>query len=91
MNPASPSLTPCEDCDNVHEGTRKQHPGKWLCVRFPRLENLNAVAPKFWVRVEPYNRCVNINLGHCPLWVERRTKEKQSENIRGISEQVPEG
>lgn len=67
------ALTPCEDCENVHMDTRKQHPGKWLCVRFPRLQNLNAVAPNQWVLHEPYNRCVNINLGFCPLHQPRRT------------------
>lgn len=74
--------TACEVCDFVHMDTRKQHPGRWLCVKFPRLENLNAVAPKQWVLHEPYNRCVNINLGHCPLYTPRRVpqKEKTSEN-----------
>lgn len=43
------NITPCEDCDNVHEQSRKQSPRSWLCVKFPRLENLNAVAPTLWV------------------------------------------
>jgi len=28
----------CEECANVEAGSRKGHPAKWLCVRFPRLE-----------------------------------------------------
>lgn len=61
-------------------------------MKFPRLENLNAIAPKQWVLHEPYNRCVNINLGHCPVWAQRRTaKDKHNENIGRIPEQVSEG
>lgn len=70
--------TACEDCDNVHESTRKQSPRQWLCVKFPRLENLNAVAPKLWVHAEPYNRCANINLGFCPLFVKRRAGQQDN-------------
>ena len=64
--------TPCETCDNVHMDTRKKHPGQWMCVKFPRLENMDAIAPTKWILHEPYNRCVNINRGHCPLWTVRR-------------------
>lgn len=69
--------TACEDCDHVHEQSRKQGPRSWLCVKFPRLENLNAVAPTQWVHAEPYNRCVNINLGYCPLFVKRRAGQRE--------------
>lgn len=72
------NITPCEDCDNVHAETRKMNPGRWVCVKFPRLENLNAVAPREWVNAEPYNRCVSINLGHCPVFVPRREGQKDS-------------
>lgn len=70
--------TPCEDCDNVHMDTRKQHPGRWICIRFPRLENLNAVAPKQWILHEPYNRCASVNLGHCPCFTKRRDGQKEN-------------
>jgi hypothetical protein len=70
-------FTACEDCDFVAEHTRKYSPRQWLCLRFPRLENLDAVAPKQWVLHEPYNRCVNINLGHCPCFVKRRNGQKE--------------
>jgi len=70
--------TACEDCDNVHESTRKQSPRLWLCVKFPRLENLNAVAPKLWVHAEPYNRCASVNLGFCPCFVKRRDGQKDN-------------
>lgn len=45
-------------------------------MKFPRLEGLNAVAPTVWAGREPYNRCVNINLGHCPLWEAKRDGQK---------------
>lgn len=69
--------TPCEDCDFVHESTRKQSPGRWVCVRFPRLEGLSPIAPTKWVDLEPYMRCVGINGGHCPLWVKRREGQQE--------------
>lgn len=69
--------TACEDCDNVHESTRKQSPSRWLCMKFPRLENMNPVAPKAWVGVEPYMRCFGINGGFCPLFVKRRDGQKE--------------
>ena len=62
----------CEDCDNVHAETRKQHPARWLCVKFPRMETFSPVAPRAWVEHEPYMRCVNLNGGKCPLFTPRR-------------------
>jgi hypothetical protein len=71
------TATACEECDNVHADTRKQHPRQWLCVKFKRLENFSPVAPQTWVNMEPYNRCVNINVGHCPLWTARRNGQQE--------------
>lgn len=68
--------TPCETCDHVHPEGRKKSPGQWLCMKFPRLEGMNAVAPTVWAGRDPYNRCVNVNLGHCPLWSPRREGQK---------------
>lgn len=62
----------CEDCDWVGSDSRKQHPGRWVCLKFPRLTGFSPVAPNRWVEHEPYNRCVNINLGFCPLWTPKR-------------------
>lgn len=70
--------TPCETCDNVLVGTRKKAPTQWLCRCFPRLENMDAVAPTKWILHEPYNRCVNINRGFCPLWTGRKDDQKES-------------
>lgn len=70
--------TPCEDCDNVHAETRKMSPGRWVCVKFPRLEGMNAVAPRKWVDTEPYMRCVGINGGFCPMFVRRRDGQKEN-------------
>lgn len=69
--------TPCETCDNVHMETRKGHPARWLCIKFPRLEGLSPVAPKQWVDVEPYMKCSGINGGFCPLYVKRRDGQKE--------------
>jgi hypothetical protein len=71
-------VTPCEDCDHVHAETRKQSPSRWVCVKFPRLEGLNAIAPKQWVYAEPYMRCAGINGGFCPLFVKRREGQKDN-------------
>lgn len=70
-------LTACEDCDNVHPDTRKQSPARWVCMRFPRVEGLSAVAPKAWVDAEPYMRCVGINGGLCPVFQKRRDGQKE--------------
>jgi hypothetical protein len=64
--------TPCEQCDHVHMETRKQSPSRWMCVKFPRLEGMSPVAPTQFAALEPYNRCVSVNLGYCPLWSPRR-------------------
>lgn len=68
--------TPCETCDFVHMDTRRLSFYKWMCVKFPRLEGMSAVAPTQAVRSEPYNKCVNVNLGFCPLWTARREGPK---------------
>ena len=73
----SKRLTCCESCDFVHLDTRNKHPGQWMCVKFPRLEGTSAVAPTVWSGREPYNRCVNINLGYCPLYERRRDGQKE--------------
>lgn len=70
-------ITSCETCDHVHAETRKQHPSRWLCVRFPRIEGFSPVAPKAWVDAEPYMRCVGINGGACPLWKARRDGQRE--------------
>jgi hypothetical protein len=45
-------------------------------VKFPALPNLNAVAPKTGLPEPPYNRCIKINMGHCPLWETRRASDE---------------
>ena len=67
-----PRATPCEGCDNVVTATRKLLPSQWLCIKFPRVEGLDPVAPTQAVVLAPYNRCVSINVGHCPMWTPRR-------------------
>lgn len=68
--------TPCETCEHLHPATMNQHPGRWLCMKFPRLEGLSAVAPKTWVKLEPYMKCTGINGGFCCLWEKRREGKK---------------
>lgn len=64
--------TYCDQCDHVHQDSRKRHPGQWLCIKFPRVEGQGFVAPDWWIEHEPYQRCVNINGGACPLFERRR-------------------
>ena len=73
-------MTPtfCSDCHNVHLASRKQNPTQWLCVKCPRLEGQGYVTREGWAEAQPYQRCVNINGGHCPLWTPRR--EGQTDN-----------
>lgn len=68
--------TYCTACEHVHPESKKRLPIYWLCMRFPRLEGMGFVAPKIWVEMEPFNRCVNVNLGACPCYEPRREKEK---------------
>jgi hypothetical protein len=79
MNP-----TLCEECDWVHADSRKQHPGRWLCVQHRRIPGGSFVAPKGWVEHEPYLRCVNVNGGMCLLFEPRR-EGKKDERKRGQS------
>ena len=72
--------TPCETCDHVHPATRNQPPYKWLCLKFPRVEGLDPVAPTQGIVLQPYQRCSSINGVFCPLWQPRKTAPKtQSE------------
>lgn len=64
--------TACEDCDHVHPMTREKDIYQWMCLKFPRISGLDPVAPTRRVVKEPYNRCQSINVGHCPLWTERK-------------------
>ena len=69
------ALTPCETCENVHLDTRRVSFERWACVKFPRLPNMSPVAPNAGTGNPPYMRCVGINGGYCPLYVERRNKD----------------
>lgn len=71
-------MTSCEDCDHVTADTRKGHPARWCCIKFPRIEGFSPVAPKVWVDAEPYMRCVGINGGLCSLWMPRREGQKEA-------------
>lgn len=68
----------CEECDHVTSATRDKHPAHWTCIKFPRLEGFSAVAPRQWAISEPYNKCMNVNAGHCPMWAKRREPEEQA-------------
>jgi hypothetical protein len=74
------SATPCETCDHVHPAAIDKSPHYWTCLKFPRLEGMNAVAPTVWAGRDPYNRCTSINLGFCPLWTERRKPNPATDN-----------
>lgn len=60
----------------MHMDTRKWEPERWRCVKFPRLPGMNAVAPQRGVGSPPYQKCIGINGGYCPLWTERQGNEK---------------
>jgi hypothetical protein len=64
--------TPCELCDEVHPASRTWQPHRWLCMRFPRLDGLDPVAPTQGVVMQPYMRCSGINGGFCCLFKPRR-------------------
>jgi hypothetical protein len=75
------SPTYCEACDNVHAETRKLHPGKWLCIKFKRIEGGSFVAPRTWMEREPYMRAASINGGACPLFTPRRNGPRKDETV----------
>lgn len=77
MNIGPPKPTHCENCEHVHPDTLSKAPTQWMCMCFPRLEGFNAIAPTLWAGKEPYNRCVSINVGHCPLYLRRRDNQKE--------------
>lgn len=64
--------TCCEFCDHVHAESRKQNPGRWLCVKHRRVPGGSFIAPNAWIEHEPYLRCVHTNAGACPLFTPRR-------------------
>ena len=59
--------TYCKDCKHVHPNSAK-HVRSWLCAKFPCLEGNGFVDPDWWAENEPFNRCVNINKGFCPVF-----------------------
>jgi hypothetical protein len=81
--------TYCQNCDGVHMETRKLHPGRWLCIFHKRAVGGSFVAPNVWVEMEPYNRCININLGMCPTFTPRRESNERPGNKRPVQEERP--
>lgn len=71
--------TLCEECDNVHEQSRKLSPRQWLCVAHKRTEGGNFVAPTVWAKREPYLRCIDVNGGACELWKQRREGKERDD------------
>lgn len=65
----------CEECANVEAGSRKGHPAKWLCLKFPRLDGHGYVSATYWSAEEPFMRCNGINGGKCPLFEMKETGE----------------
>lgn len=74
--------TSCETCDHVSNATRSHSPYRWMCLKFPRVEGMDPVAPTLGVVLEPYNRCRNINLGHCPVWAPRRAGQLEIQGCK---------
>ena len=71
--------TICKDCDRVVPDTRKLRPTQWLCGAFPRKFAEGFVDPGWWVENEPYQRCVDINRGCCPVFEPRREVKESEE------------
>lgn len=82
MEAHRPRATPCEGCDNVTASTRALPPHRWACIRFPRIEGLDPVAPTLGAALSPYNLCRNINVGHCPLWAPRRDGQLEIAGVK---------
>lgn len=74
------SLTPtfCEDCANVHLDTVRWSFERWACSKFPVVPGFNPVAPTKGLPDPPYNRCVNINKGFCPVF---KPKDKTDDTL----------
>jgi hypothetical protein len=61
----------CEDCDHVSADTRKLHPARWTCTKFPWTDDHGSVARMSPTGKAIYNHCRDINKGFCPLYKER--------------------
>lgn len=77
-------MTYCENCENVTADSRKRLPTQWLCIKFPRMEGMGFVAPKVWAEMEPFQRCVGINGGRCPMFTPIRNGQ-QLMNLAGAA------
>ena len=64
----------CEDCVHSHLGNKKRKPYRWLCTKFPRIENDNYVTRAEMIN-EPFMYCCNINGGACPLFEKDENNE----------------
>jgi hypothetical protein len=79
--PPNPLAVYCEDCLNVHDGTRREHPNRWLCMRAKR-EAYPAYTVRGAIQGEPYFRCHQINRnGECEMFAPRPRKGKPDENV----------
>jgi hypothetical protein len=67
--------TVCKQCDRVEESSRKRRPTQWLCTAFPRKFAEGFVDPDWWIENEPYQRCMDINRGCCPMFEKVRDKK----------------
>lgn len=58
----------CEDCDNVHLGTRRRPMRQWLCASYPRISPASQhVSRSKWAVQEPFLLCSECNAdGACP-------------------------
>lgn len=62
-------ITMCESCENSHDDNEKKKPYRWMCNKFPRIDNSNFVSRDIRL-TDPYMYCKDINGGACPLWKE---------------------
>lgn len=64
----------CRDCDNVALQSRKDHPARWMCLKYRRAPGFSFVTPGEWVNFPPYLYCRELNTaGICPDFTPTRS------------------
>lgn len=65
--------TICAECEHLHPDGLKNWPGRWMCLKHPRVEGFGFVTNTEWDSFPPYLYCHNVNGGECPLFEPKRT------------------
>lgn len=63
-------MTICMQCKHLYKVRESDPWYRWLCMKHPRLQGLNAVTGDDTLQSPPYLFCRDVNGGACPLYEE---------------------